>query len=39
VTKDTLIPRPETEYMLESVHQFFDQRDIGNQVVLWDVGT
>lgn len=40
VTPETIIPRPETEYMIEAVREFFaSPKKSANDVILLDIGT
>ncbi|MBP6256976.1 hypothetical protein KA405_04695 [Patescibacteria group bacterium] len=39
VSPATIIPRPETEYMLEAVREYFDEPNNPRPVTLIDVGT
>lgn len=39
VSPATIIPRPETEYMLEAVSEYFDEPNNPRPVTLIDVGT
>ncbi len=39
VNKNTIIPRPETEYMIESVREYIDTKHWSNELTLVDVGT
>ncbi len=39
VSENTIIPRPETEYMIEAVREYFDAQKENDKSILVDIGT